>query len=53
MAFGEEIRRDDVALLCVAALADPAASRRSFEAYNDDTLPPGSWVGSFAALRAD
>lgn len=52
-AFGEEVRRDDVALLCVAALADPAASRCSFEAYNDDTLPPGSWVGTFGSLRPD
>jgi uncharacterized protein YbjT (DUF2867 family) len=53
IAFGEEICREDVATLCVAALADPGAAARTFEAYNDDSLAPGTWRGAFGSLRPD
>lgn len=53
IALGEEIARADVASLCVALLGDPHALGKTFEAYNDDSLPPGSWVGTFQRLQAD
>ena len=53
IAFGEEICRADVASLCVGLLSDPAGLGRTFEAYNDDSIPPGSWVGTFCQLAGD
>jgi uncharacterized protein YbjT (DUF2867 family) len=53
IAFGEEITRPDVARVLVATLADPCTQGCSFEAYNDDSLPPESWVGAFDGLRRD
>ena len=53
IALGEEISRVDVASLCVALLADPHGLGKTFEAYNDDSLPPGAWVGTFERLRSD
>lgn len=53
IAFGEEIHREDVAALCVALLENPAAMGTSFEAYNDDTLPPDSWPDALDALARD
>lgn len=53
IAFGEEIHREDVAALCVALLEHPAAMGASFEAYNDDSLPPDSWPDALDALARD
>jgi len=53
IALGEEIARADVASLCVALLGDSQALGKTFEAYNDDSLPPGSWVGTFDRLAPD
>ena len=38
---------------CVGLLSDPASLGKTFEAYNDDSLPPGSWVGTFGQLARD
>jgi uncharacterized protein YbjT (DUF2867 family) len=53
IALGEEISRADVASLCVGMLSDPQALGKTLEAYNDDSLPPGSWVGTFGSLAPD
>jgi uncharacterized protein YbjT (DUF2867 family) len=53
IAFGEEIHREDVAALCVALLEHPDAIGTTFEAFNDDTLPPDSWPETFGVLRKD
>lgn len=53
IAFGEEIHRQDVAALCVALLEHPDAIGTTFEAFNDETLPPDSWPGTFGVLRRD
>jgi uncharacterized protein YbjT (DUF2867 family) len=53
IALGEEISRADVASLCVALLSDPAGLSKTFEAYNDDTLVPDGWVGTFDSIRPD
>ncbi|MFO1426893.1 MAG: NAD(P)H-binding protein [Steroidobacteraceae bacterium] len=51
-AFGYVIARDDAARVCAAAVAAPAALRKTFEAYNDDA-PAAALEAQFAALHED
>jgi uncharacterized protein YbjT (DUF2867 family) len=51
---GEGIARDDVARVCVAALKQPAAYRKTFEISRDRNEEPISdWAEFFADLRSD
>jgi uncharacterized protein YbjT (DUF2867 family) len=53
IAFGEEIHRADCALVLAALLGNPDAMGKTLEAWNDDSVPPGAWVGTFAAIARD
>jgi uncharacterized protein YbjT (DUF2867 family) len=46
------IPRTDVARICVAALREPAARGRTFEAYAAGGSPPADWAKLFNALAA-
>jgi uncharacterized protein YbjT (DUF2867 family) len=47
------IPRADLARVCVAALREPAARGRTFEAYAAGGPPPTDWSKLFTALAAD
>jgi uncharacterized protein YbjT (DUF2867 family) len=47
------IPRADVARIAVAALSEPAARGRTFEAYAAGGPPPADWAKTFNALAAD
>ncbi len=47
------ISRGDVALVIAHALFDPAASRKTFEAFNAVTHDAEGWKAAFAKLAAD
>jgi len=47
------ISRDDLALVLIETLRDPAARYVTLEIANDAALAPGAWRGGFAALRRD
>ena len=47
------ITRDDVAIICVAALQSPEAVNKTFEAYSEPGTPSGNWPAMFGALIAD
>ena len=47
------ISRGDVALVIARALFDPAASRKTFEAFNAVTHDAEGWKSAFAKLAAD
>ncbi|MBT5891534.1 MAG: SDR family oxidoreductase [Chromatiales bacterium] len=47
------ISRDDVAMICVAALLTPEAVDKTFEAYSESGTPSGNWQALFAALTAN
>jgi uncharacterized protein YbjT (DUF2867 family) len=47
------IPRADVARIAVAALREPAARGRTFEAYAAGGPPPADWAKTFNALAAD
>ncbi len=47
------LSRDDLALVLIEALRQPAARNTTFELVNDASLPPGAWRESFATLRRD
>jgi len=53
IAFGEEIHRADCALVLAALLGNPDAIGKTVEAWNDDSVPPDAWVGTFGALARD
>ena len=53
IAFGVEIHRVDVAQVLINAVGNVRAIGKTFEVFNDDSLPPGSWVGSFGAIEHD
>ena len=47
------IPRADVAKVCVAAIAEPAARNKTLEIIRQDGEPVADWGGFFAALAAD
>ena len=47
------IPRADVAKVCVAAIAEPAARNKTLEIIREDGEPVADWGGFFAALAAD
>jgi uncharacterized protein YbjT (DUF2867 family) len=47
------IPRADVAKVCVAAIAEPAARNKTLEIIREDGEPVADWGGFFAALTAD
>lgn len=47
------ISREDVALICVAALGLPEAINKSFETYSSETAGANDWTEMFAALERD
>ena len=47
------ISREDVAEVCVRALAHDEARGKTFEIYNEPGPPPGDWASAFAALSPD
>ena len=51
IAFGVEIHRVDVAQVLIATVGNAAAVGKTFEVFNDDSLPPGAWVASFDQLE--
>ncbi len=50
---GGRISREDVALLCVAALQTPDALNKTFEVFNGETSGDNPWDVLFASLVAD
>ncbi len=47
------LSRDDLALVLIEALRNPAARRKTFELVNDPAVPPGTWREAFAGLSPD
>jgi uncharacterized protein YbjT (DUF2867 family) len=53
IAFGVEIHRADVAQVLMATLGNAQAMGKTFEVFNDDSVPKGAWVGTFGAITRD
>jgi len=47
------ISREDVALICIAALQEPAALGKTFETYSSETVGANDWAEMFGNLSAD
>ncbi len=47
------LSRDDLALVLIESLRQPAAHNVTFELINDASLPPGAWRDRFATLNRD
>jgi uncharacterized protein YbjT (DUF2867 family) len=47
------ISREDVALICIAALQIPLAADKTFEIYSSEEPGTNDWAGMFGALQAD
>lgn len=47
------LSRDDLALVLIEALRQPAARSTTFELRNDASIPPGVWRQAFATLKPD
>ena len=47
------ISREDVAIICVAALEAPEAQYKTFETYSEKSAPENAWRAMFSALAAD
>ncbi len=47
------IPREDVAIVCVAALTNPAAKFRTFEVHRTEGAPVTDWQAKFASLQPD
>lgn len=47
------ISREDVALICIAALQNPAALNKTFETFSSDVEGENNWPSLFGALEAD
>jgi len=45
------ISREDVALVCVAALTEPGSRNRTFEVISEAGDAPSDWAGLFGALK--
>jgi uncharacterized protein YbjT (DUF2867 family) len=50
---GGRISRQDVALICVAALQDEAAVNKTFETFSSEEPGKNDWAALFGALAAD
>ena len=50
---GGIISREDVALICIAALQTPAAVNKTFETYSSKEAGTNNWPELFAALKSD
>jgi len=47
------ISREDVALICIQALQEPAARNKTFETYSTEEPGNNNWSAMFAALEQD
>jgi len=47
------ISREDVALVCVAALQVPAARNKTFEVFGGEEQPPNDWTNLYSSLKSD
>lgn len=47
------LSRDDLALVLIESLRNPAARRTTFELVNDPEAAPGAWRDAFSGLRPD
>ncbi|MEE4185519.1 MAG: SDR family oxidoreductase [Gammaproteobacteria bacterium] len=47
------ISREDVALICIQALQEPAARNKTFETYSSEEPGSNDWPAMFAALEQD
>jgi uncharacterized protein YbjT (DUF2867 family) len=47
------LSRDDLALVLIEVLRQPAARNTTFELLNDPALPPGAWRDRLATLQPD
>lgn len=47
------INREDVALICIAALGNEAAVNKTFETFSSGEPGENDWAGKFSALTAD
>ena len=47
------ISREDVALICIAALKAPASINKTFETYSSEEPGENNWTDLFATLKAD
>jgi uncharacterized protein YbjT (DUF2867 family) len=48
-----KVSRADVAMVCAAALLQPAAHGKTFEVYGEKGKPTVDWWSAFSALRSD
>jgi len=47
------INREDVALICIAALGDDSAINKTFETFSSGEAGENNWAEKFSALNAD
>ncbi len=47
------LSRDDLALVLIESLRNPAARGTTFEVVNDPAAIPGDWVEALSSLRSD
>ena len=47
------ISREDVALICIASLSEPAAANKTFETFSAETAGDNDWAALFGALQGD
>jgi uncharacterized protein YbjT (DUF2867 family) len=47
------ISREDVALVCFAALQAPAARNKTFEVFGGEEQPPNDWTNLYSSLKSD
>ena len=47
------ISREDVALVCVAALQVPAARNKTFEVFGSEEQAPNDWTNLYRSLKSD
>ncbi len=47
------ISREDVALICIASIQEPAARNKTFETFSADAAGENDWQALFAGLAAD
>ena len=47
------IHRENVALVCIAALQTPAARNKTFEVFGGEEQPPNDWTNLYSSLKSD
>jgi uncharacterized protein YbjT (DUF2867 family) len=47
------ISREDLALICIAALQQPAAINKTFETYSSEAAGANDWAALFGSLQSD